>query len=196
MMTMTMLNRLACVCLIGASLTFARAQSLPQISRNEDARPRELISEGLGVGKIYVGHSTVDDVVAAYGKTYEAVEHGAQSSEMRYANPSLSFYYCPADTLKRIFRVEARTPFAGFTARGIILGKSTARDVVKAYGEAAPKSSSANDAWLYEYPGIEFHIEHRDSDDKPTSQLLGSRIVAIAVVTSHNGSDCLPSNAK
>jgi hypothetical protein len=192
---MTMLNRLAFVCLIGAALTFARAQSLPQISRNEDARPRELLSEGLGVGKIYVGHSTFDDVVEAYGKGYALVERSGRD-EMRYETLGLSFWYCQDDPQKRIFRVECRAPFAGFTARGIVLGKSAVRDVLKAYGQADPKSSGANETWSYEYPGVEFHVEHRDLGDKPTTQLLGSKIVAIAIVMMASGSNCPPTNHK
>ncbi|MFL6227907.1 MAG: hypothetical protein ACJ741_03910 [Pyrinomonadaceae bacterium] len=177
-----MLNRLACALLICAALTIARAQTLPRIDRESDAHPRQLISEGLGVSHIYVGHSTADDVASAYGKTFETVEHGALGSEMRYAALGLSFHYCGGDEQRRIVRVEARPPFEGFTARGITLGASRARDVLKAYGQAEPKASPANDSWFYAYPGVEFHVAHRDLGDKSASQLLGSRIDAIAVV--------------
>jgi hypothetical protein len=192
---MTMLNRLATALLICAALISAPAQSLPGISRNDDARPRELMSEGFGVGKIYVGRSTAADVAEIYGTTFETVEHGVQDSEMRYAAAGLSFHYCHDDPQKRIFRVEARAPSGGFTARGITLGESRARDVLKAYGQADPKSSPANDSWFYAYPGVEFHVEHKDIGDKPTSQLLGSRVTAIAIVAD-GGSVCATTQAR
>jgi hypothetical protein len=190
-----MLKMLAFAWLACASLALTTAPpQLPTLHR-DDARTRELISEGLSVGRIYVGRSTAADVADIYGKTFETVEHGAQAGEMRYASLGLSFYYCHEDEQKRIVRVEARPPFEGFTARGIILGESRARDVLKAYGQSDPKSSPANDSWFYAYPGIEFHVEHRDLGDKPASKLSGSKITAIAVVA-NVGSACQTPNAK
>lgn len=182
------LNRLALACLMCAALIFAHAQSLPRINRNDDARPRELISEGLGVGRIYVGHSTMDDVVAAYGKTFETVERGAQSYEMRYAPLGLSFYLCHADQQKRIFGIEARAPFNGFTARGIVLGKSTLRDVLTAYGPIDP--TTTGDQRSFRYPGVEFAITDKKADGKPVSLSPGAKVAAINVITSRNGPDC------
>jgi hypothetical protein len=190
-----MLKMLAFAWLACASLALTTAPpQLPTLHR-DDARTRELISEGLSVGRIYVGRSTAADVADVYGKTFETVEHGAQPSELRYASLGLSFYYCREDEQKRIVRVEARPPFEGFTARGIILGKSTLNDVLKAYGQSEPKSSAANDSWFYAYPGVEFHVEHRDSGDKPTSPHSGSKITAIAVVAD-GGAVCPTTNAK
>jgi hypothetical protein len=190
-----MLKMLAFAWLACASLALTTAPpQLPTLHR-DDARTRELISEGLSVGRIYVGRSTAADVADIYGKTFETVEHGAQAGEMRYASLGLSFYYCHEDEQKRIVRVEARPPFDGFTARGIVLGESRARDVLKAYGQADPKSSPADDSWFYDYPGIEFHVEHRDLGDKPASKLSGSKITAIAVVA-NVGSACQTPNAK
>jgi hypothetical protein len=190
-----MLKMLAFAWLACAPLVLTPAQpQLPSLHR-DDARTRELISEGLGVGRIYVGRSTAADVADAYGKTSETVEHGAQPSELRYASLGLSFYYCREDEQKRIVRVEAREPFEGFTARGIILGESRARDVLKAYGQADPKSSPANDSWFYAYPGVEFQVEHRDLGDKPASRLSGSKITSIAVVA-NGGAVCQTPSAK
>jgi hypothetical protein len=190
-----MLKMLAFAWLVCASLALTTAPpQLPTLHR-DDARTRELISEGLSVGRIYVGHSTAADVADVYGKNFVSLEHGATVAEMLYAQLGLAFYYCPADEKKIIYRIEARAPFEGFTARGIILGKSTVNDVLKAYGPSEPKSSAANDSWFYAYPGIELHVEHRDSGDKPTSPRSGSRVTAIAVVP-NGGSICPSPNAK
>jgi hypothetical protein len=188
-----MLKMLAFAWLACASLVLTPASSQFPTLHRDDARTRELISEGLGVGRIYVGRSTAADVADVYGKTSETVEHGAQPAELRYANLGLSFYYCHDDEQKRIVRIEARQPFEGFTARGIILGKSTLNDVIKAYGQTDPKSSPANDSWFYAYPGVEFHVEH--SGDKSNSQHSGGKITAIAVVAD-GGSICPTPNAK
>jgi hypothetical protein len=187
-----MLNGLALVCLACATLTFARAQSLPRINRDDDARPRELISEGLGVGRIYVGHSTMDDVVAAYGKTFETIERGPQSYEMRYAPLGLSFYLCHADEQKRVFEIEARAPFNGFTARGIVLGKSTLRDVIAAYGQIG--ASTTGDRSILRYPGVEFLITSKNAAGKSVPP--GAKIMAIDVTTNRDGSHCDTSHLK
>jgi hypothetical protein len=194
---MKIFNRLACAWLVCASLIFAHAQSLPRINRDEDARPRELISEGLGVGRIYVGHSTADDVASVYGKTFETIEHGNYSYELRYASLGLSFWYCREDKQKHIFDINAVAPFVGFTARGIVLGKSTLGDVIKAYGQDNPTTTtSAGESWVFAYPGIKFTIPHETTENKPVSSFYGVKITAIDVVTSRSGSDCLPSNIK
>ena len=190
------LHLVALSCLALSALTLAGAQSLPRsfprIER-ESSQPRELISEGLGVGQVYVWHSTAEDVEAAYGKDFERIEHGAHTVEMRYATRDLSFFYCQSDSRKRIIDIECRAPFRGFTARGVTLGKSTVRDVFKAYGEAKPSTSSNNTYWTFSYPGVEFSIPYKD---KPAASLLGEKITVIDVTTPRSGSDCLATNLK
>lgn len=177
---------LACVALVCAALVGARAQSLAGIDRDADARPRELISEGLGVGHIYVGRSTADDVAGVYGKTFETSDQGTQAEKMSYSALGLSFYYCRADTQKRVFRIEARAPFAGFTARGVVVGKSNLRDVLAAYGTAEPVA--AGDHATLRYPGVEFSIANKESGKSSISP--GAKVTAIDVLTSRAGSDC------
>ncbi|MFN2482069.1 MAG: hypothetical protein ABR554_11475 [Pyrinomonadaceae bacterium] len=183
------------VCLLAVGFV-AACPSWSAAVAADDREGRELISEGLGVRGVYVGRSTADDVVAAYGKEFELIEHGAQSSEMKYAALGLSFHYCRDDARKRIFRVECRAPFRGFTARGVVMGESSARDVVKAYGPAEP--SAAGESWAYQYPGIRFRVENRQPGRvEPISKLLGrksSKVVAIDVLTLAGGPDCLPQN--
>ncbi|HEX8163496.1 MAG TPA: hypothetical protein VF538_16620 [Pyrinomonadaceae bacterium] len=197
-------SRRAFVCLLVVGLC-AAGPSWPA-SAADDREGRELISEGLGVRGVYVGRSTADDVAAAYGKDFELVEQGAQVSEMRYAPLGLSFYYCRADARRTIFEIECRAPFRGFTARGVRLGESGARDVLKAYGEAAPAAGAAGAAGetvaasAYEYPGVRFRVEDKQPGrGEPLNKLLGkknSRVVAIAVFTLKGGSDCPAQNVK
>ncbi len=200
------LNRPAAALFVCAALTFAAAQSLPRIDRESDARSRELISEGLGLGRIYVGRSTADDVASVYGKTFETVEHSANSPvehgpasyEMRYSQLGLAFFYCHDDQRKRIYSIKARPPFESFTARGIERGKSTLRDVIKAYGEPVAKTAigggEPDATYRYEYPGIRFYVAYDKPANNPDAVLLGSKVIVIEVVTSKGDSACDPSN--
>jgi hypothetical protein len=122
---------------------------------------------------------------------------------MKYAALGLSFYYCHDDARKRIFEIECRAPFRGFTARGVIIGESSARDVLKAYGQAEPSAGAtgtADETWAYDYPGILFRVENRQPGRvEPLNKLLGkknSKVVAINVRTLKSGSDCTPQNVK
>ncbi|HYY41451.1 MAG TPA: hypothetical protein VE775_01890 [Pyrinomonadaceae bacterium] len=184
---------LLCVALVGA----CALSSTAAVGAEDDAASRQLISEGLGLGSVYVWHSMLDDVVAIYGKDYELVPHGEQTDEIRYAQLGLSFYYCRADQQKRIFDIECRAPFNGFTARGIVLGESTLRDVFKAYGQTEAHTN-ANDeaASVYEYPGIKFHVERKGPQADNPKRLLSRKIMAIDIITSRSGADCLESNLK
>lgn len=188
------LHAITLVCLACQGLIPARAQSFPRIER-ESSIPRELISEGLGVRGVYLWRSNADDVAAVYGKDFELVGHGPRTVEMRYAARDLSFFYCQADPHKRIIGIECRAPFNGFTARGIVLGKSTVRDVFKAYGEAEP-AAGVGGRRTFSYPGIEFSTPSKGGDRKPVSALLGAKITAINVTTPRGGSDCLAPDSK
>jgi hypothetical protein len=195
-------SRRKVVCLLAIGLIAAGpARSTPALA--DDREGRELISEGLGVRGVYVGRSTADDVAATYGKDFELVEHGAQASEMKYAALGLSFYYCRDDARKRIFEIECRAPFRGFTARGVRLGESSAREVLKAYGQAEPSAGAtgaADETWAYDYPGIRFRVENRQPGRvEPLNKLLGkknSKVVAIHVRALTGGPDCAPQNVK
>jgi hypothetical protein len=194
-----MLSRRVFVCLLAVGLV-AACPSWSATVVADDREGRELISEGLGVRGVYVGRSTADDVAATYGKDFELVEQGAQSSEMKYAALGLSFYYCRDDARKRITRVECRAPFRGFTARGVIMGESSARDVLKAYGQSEPTAGEAGEAWAYRYPGIRFRVaDKQPGRAEPLNKLLGrksSKVVAIEVVTLAGDPDCLTQNVK
>jgi hypothetical protein len=183
---------LLCVVLLGACVWPSRAAA-PQ----DEGAQFKLISEGLGIKGVYVWYSTAGDVEAAYGKDYKLVKHGWYTYELRYVLHDLSFYYCQNDPRKRIIDIECRAGFAGFTARGIVLGKSTLRDVFKAYGASPKRGSMPDDEGVsFRYPGIHFNVRDDDSSPVDPNRLLDRKIDVIDIVTSKTGSDCLPPNLK
>ena len=193
-------SRRVLVCLLAVGLMAACPSWPAPASAADDREGRELISEGFGVRGVYLGRSTADDVAAAYGASFELVEQGAQVSEMRYAALGLSFFYCRDDARKRIFRIDCRAPFRGFTARGVLLGESSARDVLRAYGQAEPSAGAAGEAVAYEYPGVRFRVENRQPGRvEPLNKLLGkksSKVVGIDVVAPAGGPACPARDAK
>lgn len=191
-----LLNRRVLASLLCAGLSVACAALTLRAAAEGRAAGRELISEGFGIRGVYLWRSTADDVAAANGKDFALIEHGVYSYEMRYVTQGLSFWYCRSDPRKRIFDIECRAPFDGFTARGIILGESTLREVFRAYGKADPGTSSSRDHWSFSYPGIEFSIAYKDIGNKPVSALHSMKITAIDVVTDESGSDCIAPNLK
>lgn len=190
------LASLLCVVLLGTGAWPSHAVAATD---DEDNRAEfKLISEGLGIKGVYVWRSTERDVIAAYGEDYELVKHGSYTYELRYVLLDLSFYYCQNDPQKRIFDIECRAGFAGFTAKGIVLGRSTVRDVFKAYGVSPELESFPNNSGVFfESPGIQFSVAH-DDDAPPLNlkRLLDRKVETIDIVTSKTGSDCLPPNLK
>jgi hypothetical protein len=190
------LASLLCVVLIGAGVWPSHA--FAATDDQDDRAGFKLISEGLGIKGVYVWRSTESDVIEAYGKDYDLIKHGWYTYEIRYVLLDLSFYYCQNDPQKRIFDIECRTGFAGFTANGIVLGESTVRDVFKAYGVSPDRESFPNNSGVvFERPGIQFSVEEPDRES-PVSiyRLLDRKIKVIDIVTSKPGSDCLPPNLK
>ena len=51
------------------------------------------VPPGIGIEGVAVGYSTMDSVVAKYGKDFALVEHKKYSYEMRYEQLGLSFWY-------------------------------------------------------------------------------------------------------
>jgi hypothetical protein len=183
---------LLCVVLLGACLWPSRAAVA-----QDDGAQFKLISEGLGIKGVYVWYSTAGDVEAAYGKDYDLVRHGSHTEELRYARLDLSFYYCRNDPQKRIIDIECRTGFAGFTAKGIVLGESTLRDVFKAYGASPGRGSLPDNGGVsFQYPGIRFNVKNGGASPVDPARLLNRKIDAIDIVTRKTGSDCLPPNLK
>lgn len=110
------------------------------------------IKQGIGVGEIVIGESTADDVVARHGSNYQLKSQNEYSYRMEYSNPEAAFYYCFKDPKKKIFLVEVHD---GVIKGGIVIGKSTMKDVVAIYGERVGGVNST----ISEYPGIQFYFE-------------------------------------
>lgn len=140
------------------------------------------IKEGIGVGEILIGAATASDVEARYGMKYELSNKNDYSYRMDYTEAGLAFYYCKKDAKKRIFLVELHH---GVTSTGIIIGKSTLKDVVALYGER----SGGGDT-ISEYKGIQFYAEaDPTSDGKDKAPKLDRKIVEIDIVAPDKSSN-------
>jgi hypothetical protein len=137
----------------------------------------KIIREGVGIEGIVVGRSTMDDVVRKFGKDYKLVNHKKYSSQLRYGNLGLSFYYCYADKRKVIFVIETKSPYKGKTSKGIILRESTVEDIEKKYG----RSKSG-----LEYRGINFYY----------NKIKGKKIVTGIDIVENSGIRQCPDNKK
>jgi alanyl-tRNA synthetase len=73
---------------------------------------------------------------------------------MEYADLGLAFYYCLRDKEKRIFLIAVHH---GMTQKGIIIGRSTLKDVYDAYGKEDDVTNN-----VYEYKGVQFYVESTD----------------------------------
>jgi len=144
------------------------------------------ILDGKGLCSLQVGLSTYNDVVREFGKVHKFINHNKYSIELQYKEKGLSFYYRYYDTNKTISSIRTYLPFKGKTLKGIILGKSTLKDVVAKHGSTSMKWLSTEDSstWWFEYPGIEFHVKRNSfQPDNPfnKSDPLNRKIIEIHV---------------
>jgi hypothetical protein len=142
------------------------------------------IAEGLGVEGITVGYSTKKSVTSKYGDVFYLIDHNKYSYEIRYPETGMSFWYRYYDKEEKIFCIAVRPPSHGFTSRGIVVGQSTLQDVFKVYGKAEFSTTSAEETWFAEYPGVDFHIEYKASDKRSWTpqKLLKRKIIEIDVI--------------
>ena len=141
-------------------------------------------SPGIGIEGVAINYSTMDSVVANYGKDFALVEHNKYSFEMSYEELGLSFWYRYEDPEKRIFCIALKPASHAFTSRGIIVGKSRLRDVVASYGRSRFLTTSANATWFFAYPGVEFHVEYdrdRDPEGWTPEKILNRKVIAIEI---------------
>lgn len=142
------------------------------------------VTAGLGVEGIAVGYSTKNSVTAKYGDGYQLIEHNKYSYEIKYEEHGLSFWYRFEDPEQKIFAISVWPKSRGFTGRGIVVGRSTLKDVFDAYGKAEFGTTNAEKTWHVEYPGISFHVEYKPGDKQhwTPEQLLKRKIVEIEIV--------------
>lgn len=137
--------------------------------------------EGVGIAGVTVGKSSLSDVVAMYGEDYKIIEHNKYSYEARYSN-GLSFWYCYADTDKRIVGLKVAPPYTGITSKGIVVGESTVEDVFRIYGESDPSSTVNKDTLGFRYNGIYFYIKYEDWEENDTAELFLQRILQRKII--------------
>lgn len=134
------------------------------------------IKDGIGIGEILIGVSSAADVEARYGTKYELINKKDYSYRMDYADQRLAFYYCYKDEKKRVFLVELHD---GVTSKGIVVGKSTLKDVFTLYGEKV----SGGQSYIIEYEGIQFYIDHDQTPDGETkAPTLDKKVVEVDIV--------------
>jgi hypothetical protein len=146
--------------------------------------PPVYVTAGIGVDGVAVGFSTKNTVTARYGDEYQLVEHNKYSYEMKYEQLGMSFWYRFEDPQQKIFAISVWPKSRGFTAGGIVVGRSTLKDVFDEYGKAEFGTTTTEKTWYVEYPGISFHVEHKPDDKKSWTpeQLLKRKIVEIEIV--------------
>ena len=138
------------------------------------------IKQGIGVGEILIGESTAADVEARHGTKYELKNKNDYSYRMEYADPEAAFYYCFKDPKKRIFLVEVHD---GVTKGGIVIGKSTMRDIVAVYGE---KGADRDD--IFQYPGIQFYFETRN-EKEAEAVAMKRKVIEVDIVAPDKSSN-------
>lgn len=124
------------------------------------------ITEGVGVESIVVGKSTKEDILKKYGSDFKIVKHNEYSLEIVYEKIGLSFYYCQQDPNAEIFVIEVEPPYRGRTSKGIVMGKSTREDVVKAYlGRRVAVDETLKEMSEMEFEGIQFYFGKKSERD-------------------------------
>jgi hypothetical protein len=150
------------------------------VSEASQAESQGPIKDGIGVGEILIGTSSASDVEARYGKKYELFDENKYSYRMEFADLGLAFYYCQKDAKKRIFLVEVHR---GVTNNGLIIGKSTLKEVLALYGE---RTGGHDD--IVEFKGVQFYFESLpQGEDK--SVLLNRKLVEVDIVAPDKSSN-------
>lgn len=132
--------------------------------------------EGVGIEGIVVGKSTMDDVVKKFGRDYNWTTNKKYSYQMTYSRLGLSFYICQADKRKQIFDIEIKRPYAAKTSKGIILGKSTVKDIYKIYGKSRGAGIGASGEDL-EFRGVNFFYNN----------IRGKKVVTVIDIVENTG---------
>lgn len=149
------------------------------------SQPRPIyVTAGIGIEGIAVGFSTKKTVVAKYGNEDSLIEHNKYSYEMKYEERGLSFWYRFEDPEQKIFAISVWPESRGFTGQGIVVGRSTLKDVFNAYGKAEFGTTTNEKSWFVEYPGISFHIEYKPNDKQhwTPEELLKRKVTEIEIV--------------
>lgn len=143
-----------------------------------------LVREGIGITDVTVGKSTAAEVIAAFGKDFELIEHGEYSKEMRYAERGLTFWYCAQDRKQLIFEIGLRAPATATTAKGVILNDTPIREVIRLYGKPDWRTIADGPTWWVEYKGVQFHVRKETTVNQfplDESKYLDKPVMAIHI---------------
>lgn len=113
----------------------------------------QYLVDGERLDSIQIGKSTVYDVIANYGADYQLKKHSDYSNALVYEKLGLVFYSCQADPDQEIFAIIMQSPFNVQTSKGIVLGKSTFKDVYERYGRWEKTSAG------FEYEEVGFYFD-------------------------------------
>lgn len=117
---------------------------------------KTLITSGKGFDKFIINSSTRSDVVKLLGNNFKEIEYMYPYRELEYKSIGVSFIFSKTDTL---WSIEFYYPFNGISDKGIILNKSTMKDVEKEFGEIKWVISYPFSHWSAQLPGIEYQVE-------------------------------------
>lgn len=145
------------------------------------------IVPGVGFDQFAVGVTTKTDIVKACGKSYIKHQYPEDEKEvfsrsMEYKELGIEFYFFPKQ--KTIFAIHVKAPFKGKTTDGIVLSKSTFRDVKNIYEDANWGLAGQN--IRMEIPGITFLTTYRGTIPVPAdfpNSYLDSTITGITIST-------------
>ncbi len=161
----------------------AEAETSQKASNGESPDSNKLgIKEGIGIGDIAIGKSTLSDVIKEFGDNYKTTTWDDGYSDVKYESLGILFY-CDNDESQTIYKIILTAPYVGETIEGISIGESTMSDVFQKYGESPEwLTDKDSDTWWCEYSGINFHVlkqpEFSDNDEKE----LDKKISKIEVV--------------
>jgi hypothetical protein len=168
-----MMRRLALLAVLLILVVSVQAPSAPALQPQSQAGR---IKDGVGLGEILIGVSSAADVEARYGMKYDLINKNDYSYRMDYADLGLAFYYCHKDEKKKVFLVELHQ---GVSSKGITVGESTLRDVLRLYG----KQSGGEQLDVHEYPGIQFYLEpDPKAGARDSAARLDKKVVEIDIV--------------
>lgn len=139
------------------TLTAVPTTSNDEVSSGRSILEPEPVREGVGVGPIVIGQSTVDDVIAHLGQPMEKTSRRGVEY-YNYGDQGLMIAM-DRDTTQIVRSIEISPPNRGETTRGITAGANTAADTVKAYGPPNWYTLDSSRNWFISYPGVDFEIE-------------------------------------
>ncbi len=109
---------------------------IQKTKENEFNTHQNLIINNIGLEKYPVGKTKIDKVISDLGPNYKTKINSSEGVyEIIYEELGISFYRKIYDKSEIITGVRFYAPFNGITDTGIVLNKSTMKDVEKIYGK-------------------------------------------------------------